>query len=82
MRRKLQIRNKKGAPGPLKPSFERFLVEVGRRNEIREHAVKAVFAWQLDEVRKAKGLSKSNSRNCLVPAAHNWIVCLILAMKA
>ena len=30
-----------------------------------EHAVKAVFAWQLDEVRKARGLSKKHFTDLL-----------------
>jgi antitoxin HicB len=48
----------KRAPSPLGSSFDSFLVETGIHHETTEHAVKAVFAWQLDEMRKAKGLSK------------------------
>ncbi len=43
---------------PLGSSFEDFLEVSGLREETNEYAAKAVFAWQLGETRKAKGLSK------------------------
>jgi DNA-binding Xre family transcriptional regulator len=55
----------KQAPSPLGSSFESFLVEAGIRDETVEYAVKAVFAWQLDEVRKARGLSKKQFADLL-----------------
>ena len=48
----------KQAISPLGSRFDSFLMEAGIHDDTMEHAVKAVFAWQLDEVRKAKGLSK------------------------
>lgn len=40
-------------------SFEDFLVEEGIADEVRAVAVKRVLAWQIDQSRKAQGLSKS-----------------------
>lgn len=40
-------------------SFEDFLSEEGIAEEVRITAVKQVLAWQFDQFRQAKGLSKS-----------------------
>ncbi|MCW3476575.1 helix-turn-helix domain-containing protein [Limobrevibacterium gyesilva] len=44
--------------GPFGSSFDDFLSERGLLEETTEYAVKAVFSWQLNEARKAKGLTK------------------------
>jgi DNA-binding Xre family transcriptional regulator len=46
-------------PGPIGSSFDDFLAEHGILEECTTHAVKAVFAWQLDETRRKAGKSKS-----------------------
>lgn len=43
---------------PLGSTFDSFLTEAGLLEAATEHAVKAVFAWQLNETRKARGLTK------------------------
>ncbi len=50
---------RKRDPGPIGETFESFLEEQGIRDEVREHALKAVLAWRLgDEMRRQK-LSKA-----------------------
>jgi DNA-binding Xre family transcriptional regulator len=39
--------------------FDDFLVEEGIDHEVRAAALKRVLAWQIDQCRQAKGLSKS-----------------------
>lgn len=40
-------------------SFEGFLNEEGIRDEVRGAAMKRVLTWQIDQSRRAQGLSKS-----------------------
>ncbi len=50
---------RKRDPGPIGETFESFLEEQGIRDEVYEHALKAVLAWRLgDEMRRQK-LSKA-----------------------
>lgn len=50
---------RKRDPGPVGESFESFLEEQGIRDEVYEHALKAVLAWQLDQEMKRQKLSKT-----------------------
>lgn len=46
-------------PGPIGSSFDDFLAENGILEETTNRAVKAVFAWQLDQALQSSGMSKS-----------------------
>jgi hypothetical protein len=59
------MRRRKQSVSPLGSSFENVLVASGLHDDVTEYAVKAVFAWQLDERRKAKGLTKKQFADLL-----------------
>ena len=44
--------------GPVGETFEDFLEEQGIRDEVYEHAIKAVLAWQLAEAMRRQNLTK------------------------
>jgi hypothetical protein len=44
--------------GPVGETLEDFLEEQGIRDEVYEHAIKAVLAWQLGEAMKQQNLTK------------------------
>jgi DNA-binding phage protein len=44
--------------GPVGETLEEFLDELGIRNEVYDVATKRVVAWQLEEARKASGMTK------------------------
>jgi antitoxin HicB len=46
-------------PGPAGETLEAFLEEQGIRDEVYEHALKAVLAWQLGQEMKRQKLSKA-----------------------
>ena len=48
------------AQGSIGGSLEDMLESTGEREEVYGEAVKRVIAWQLEEARKAVGLSKSD----------------------
>ncbi len=48
------------AHGTVGSSLEDLLDSTGEREEVYDEAVKRVIAWQLEEARKAAGLSKSD----------------------
>jgi ribosome-binding protein aMBF1 (putative translation factor) len=48
------------AHGTIGGSLEDLLDSTGEREEVYDEAVKRVIAWQLEEARKAAGLSKSD----------------------
>jgi antitoxin HicB len=48
------------ARGTIGGSLEDLLDSTGEREEVYDEAVKRVIAWQLEEARKAAGLSKSD----------------------
>lgn len=52
-------------PGPFGSSFDDFLAEHGILEETTNKAVKAVFAWQLDQARHAAGMTKSEMSRIL-----------------
>jgi DNA-binding phage protein len=43
---------------PVGETLEEFLEELGIRNEVYDVAIKRVVAWQLEEARKARGMTK------------------------
>ncbi len=43
---------------PLSETLEEFLEEQGIRDEVYEHAIKAVLAWQLAEAMRRQNLTK------------------------
>jgi antitoxin HicB len=51
-------KRKKRDRSPIGDAFESFLEEQGIRDEIYEHAIKAVLAWQLDQEMKRQDMSK------------------------
>jgi hypothetical protein len=54
---------RKRDPGPTGETFESFLEERGTRDEVYEHALKAVLAWQLDREMKRQKALKSRRRS-------------------
>ncbi len=50
---------KKRARSPAGDTLESFLEEHGLRDEVYEHAIKAVIAWQLGAAMKRQKLSKT-----------------------
>lgn len=56
----MSTNNQPEVVSPIGSSFDDFLQERGVRNETIEYAVKSVFAWQLEEARKSRGLSKKD----------------------
>jgi len=46
-------------PGPIGETFESFLDEQGIKDEVYEHALKAVLAWQLGREMRRQKLSKA-----------------------
>jgi hypothetical protein len=52
-------------PGPFGSSFDDFLAEHGILEETTNKAVKAAFAWQLDQARQAAGMTKSEMSRLL-----------------
>jgi len=46
-------------PGPIGETFVSFLEEQGIRDEVYEHALKAVLAWQLGQEMRKQKLSKA-----------------------
>lgn len=50
---------RKRARGPAGDTLEEFLEEHGLRDEVYEHAIKAVLAWQLEAAMKRQKLSKT-----------------------
>jgi antitoxin HicB len=48
----------KRAKKPVGETFESLMQDLGIRDEVYETATKRVLAWQLEQVRKANGLTK------------------------
>jgi antitoxin HicB len=46
--------------GPAGDTLEKFLGQIGVAEEVYDAAVKRVVAWQFEEVRKARALSKKD----------------------
>jgi antitoxin HicB len=50
---------KKTKVGPAGDTFETFLEQQGIRDEVYEHAIKAVLAWELGQAMKRQKLTKT-----------------------
>jgi hypothetical protein len=53
-----RIMKSKRAKKPVGETFESLMQDLGIRDEVYETATKRVLAWQLEQVRKANGLTK------------------------
>jgi antitoxin HicB len=58
-------KRKKRTTDPAGESFEDFLKDLGIRDEVYGTAMKYVIAWQLEQARKNKHLSKSKMANLM-----------------